>query len=38
MQVEAAEKIDELITPVKLHPIAPETNPRINIEARYPHL
>jgi hypothetical protein len=33
MQVEAAEMIDELVTPVKLLPIAPETNPRINIEA-----
>jgi integrase len=27
MQAEAAEMIDELVTPVKLHPIAPETNP-----------
>ena len=32
-QLEAAEKIDDLVTPIKLHPIAPETNPRINIEA-----
>ena len=33
MQVEAAEMIDELVTRFKLHPIAPETNPRINLES-----
>ena len=32
MQVEAAE-IDELVTSVKLHPTAPETNHRIKIES-----
>jgi len=32
-KVEAAEMIDELVTPVELHQIAPETSPRINIEA-----
>ena len=29
---EAAEKIDNLVTPIKLHQIAPETDPPINIE------
>ncbi len=33
MQVEAAEMIDELITPLKLHPTAPKTNPRTNTES-----
>lgn len=33
MRVEAALMIDGWVTPVKLHPIAPETNPRIKIEA-----
>ncbi len=38
MQIEAAEMIDELVTPVKLHPIASKSNPKINEEARHPHL
>ncbi len=33
MDVMAADKIDELVTPIELHQIAPETSPRINIEA-----
>jgi integrase len=33
MDVKAAEKLDELVTPIELHQIAPETTPRINIEA-----
>ena len=38
MQVEAEEMIDELVTPVKLHPIASKFNPKINVEARHPDL
>jgi integrase len=33
MDVMAADKIDELVSPIELHQIAPETSPRINIEA-----
>jgi len=33
MDVMAADKLDELVTPIELHQIAPETSPRINIEA-----
>jgi hypothetical protein len=32
-KAEAAEMIDELVTPIILHPTAHETNPRINNEA-----
>ncbi|MEA1977888.1 MAG: hypothetical protein U9N80_08300 [Chloroflexota bacterium] len=32
MQVEAAEMIDELVTPVKLHQIAPETSKERRLE------
>ena len=33
VDVMAADKIDELVTPIELHQIAPGTSPRINIEA-----
>ena len=33
MDVMAADKLDELVTPIELHQIAPETSPRIKIES-----
>jgi len=32
MQTEAAELIDELVTPVELHPIAPDLHPIIKMQ------
>jgi integrase len=33
MDIKAAEKLDELVTPIELHQIAPETSPLISAEA-----
>lgn len=38
MQTEAAELIDQLITPIKMHPIAPELHPILSPEETHPHI
>jgi hypothetical protein len=36
MQVEAADKIDELVTPVELHRIAPKVTPILDVKTNTP--
>ncbi len=38
MQVEAADKIDDLITPIELHPSAPDLHPNLIQEEEDPHI
>jgi len=38
MQTDVADIIDDLVTPIELHPIAPELHPNFSPEKAYPHI